>query len=200
VLGYFLLIPPFLTKKCFKCFYPTIRPVRFHVMTFLLLAMAALPIKMVLRWLFNLKYIIGIPEYFFNICRHATEQIVSSETPNEGGHKKPPIPTPAKKIPALNIEKRGDRLYEVIYLHKWFAISSILLFLFTVAMVLVDYSREWKRYQREFVRLQIQRTERDRQQVLSSLDRAKFQQLQQQLQQARAQQQQNEAQIDKIQK
>jgi hypothetical protein len=29
--------------------------------------MTALPIKMVLRWLFNLKYIIGIPEYFFNI-------------------------------------------------------------------------------------------------------------------------------------
>ena len=39
---------------------------------------------------------------------------MSSETPNEGGHKKPPIPTPAKKIPALNIEKRGDRLYQVI--------------------------------------------------------------------------------------
>ena len=57
---------------------------------------------------------------------------MSSETPNEGGHKKPPIPAPAKKIPALNIEKRGDRLYEVIFLHKWFAISSILLFLFTV--------------------------------------------------------------------
>src|SRR5437762_9582379 len=129
-----------------------------------------------------------------------TEQIVSSETPNEGEHKKPPIPTPAKKIPAVNIEKLGDLLYEVIYLHKWFAISSILLFLFTVAMVLVDYSREWKKYQREFVRLQIQRTQRDRQQVLSSLDRTKFQQLQQQLQQARAQQQQNEAQIDKIQK
>jgi hypothetical protein len=29
--------------------------------------MAALPIKMVLRWFFNLKYIVGIPEYFFNI-------------------------------------------------------------------------------------------------------------------------------------
>ena len=99
---------------------------------------------------------------------------MSNETPNEGGHKKPPIPTPAKKIPALNIEKRNDRLYAVIFLHKWFAISSILLFLFTVAMVLVDYSREWKRYQREFVRLQIQRTQRDMQQVSSSLDRAKF--------------------------
>ncbi len=67
VLGYFLLIPPLLAKKWFKGFYQTLGPVRFHVMTFLLLCMAALPIKMVLRWLFNLKYIIGIPEYFFNI-------------------------------------------------------------------------------------------------------------------------------------
>jgi hypothetical protein len=67
VLGYFLLIPPILAKKWFKGFYQTLGPIRFHVMTFLLLAMAALPIKMVLRWLFNLKYIIGIPEYFFNI-------------------------------------------------------------------------------------------------------------------------------------
>ena len=125
---------------------------------------------------------------------------MSSETPNEGGHKKPPIPTPAKKIPALNIEKRGDRLYEVIYLHKWFAISSLLLFVITVAMVMVDYSREWKKYQRDFVRLQIQRTQRDMQQASSALDRAKFQQLQQQLQQTRTQQQQNEAQIEKIQK
>ena len=45
----------------------TLGPIRFHVMMFLLLCMAALPIKMVLRWLFNLKYIVGIPEYFFNI-------------------------------------------------------------------------------------------------------------------------------------
>jgi hypothetical protein len=29
--------------------------------------MAALPIKMVLRWSFNLKYIVAIPEIFFNI-------------------------------------------------------------------------------------------------------------------------------------
>jgi len=67
ILGYFLLIPPLLAKKWFKGFYTTLGPIRFHVMTFLLLCMAALPIKMVLRWLFNLKYIVGIPEYFFNI-------------------------------------------------------------------------------------------------------------------------------------
>jgi hypothetical protein len=67
VFAYFLAIPPLLAKKWFKGFYTTLGPIRFHVMVFLLLCMAALPIKMLLRWLFNLKYIVGIPEYFFNI-------------------------------------------------------------------------------------------------------------------------------------
>src|SRR5262249_26837321 len=125
---------------------------------------------------------------------------LSSETPNEGAHKKPPIPTPAKKIPALNIEKRGDRLYEGDSLHKWFAISSLLLFLFTIAMVLADYSREWKKYQRDFVRLQIQKTRQDIQQTGKDLDRKKLAQLDQDLKQSSAQQTQNEAQIEKLQK
>jgi hypothetical protein len=29
--------------------------------------MMSLPIKMLLRWIFNLKYIVAIPEFFFNI-------------------------------------------------------------------------------------------------------------------------------------
>jgi hypothetical protein len=29
--------------------------------------MLSLPIKMLLRWIVNLKYIVGIPEFFFNI-------------------------------------------------------------------------------------------------------------------------------------
>jgi mono/diheme cytochrome c family protein len=124
---------------------------------------------------------------------------LSSETPNEGGHKKPPIPTPAKKIPALNIEKRGDRLYEANSLHKWFAISSLLLFIFSVGMVLADYTREWKRYQRDFVRLQTQKTQQDMQQIAGSLDRTKLAQIDSQLKQTEGQQQQNEAQIEKIQ-
>jgi hypothetical protein len=40
---------------------------RYLVLAFLLLFMASLPIKMVLRWTMNLKYVIAIPEYFFNI-------------------------------------------------------------------------------------------------------------------------------------
>src|SRR5712691_5256670 len=114
---------------------------------------------------------------------YPTEHNVSSETPNEGGHKKPPIPTPAKKIPAFNIDKRGDRLYTIDSLHKWFAISSLLLFIITIAMVLADYSREWKKYQRGFVRLQLDKTQKDIQQANQSLDRAKIQQIDQQLQQ-----------------
>ena len=34
---------------------------------FLALTMISLPVKMYLRWFFNLKYLIAIPEYFFNI-------------------------------------------------------------------------------------------------------------------------------------
>jgi hypothetical protein len=67
VLGYLLILPPLFAKKWFNRFFVTLGPIRFYVMMFLLLSMAALPIKMVLRWIFTLKYIIGMPEYFFNI-------------------------------------------------------------------------------------------------------------------------------------
>jgi hypothetical protein len=40
---------------------------RYYVGVFLFLIMLALPIKMVLRWLFNLKYIVHIQEIFFNV-------------------------------------------------------------------------------------------------------------------------------------
>ena len=42
-------------------------PCRYAVFVMLLLSMIALPIKMVLRWTLNLKYIVAMPEIFFNI-------------------------------------------------------------------------------------------------------------------------------------
>jgi hypothetical protein len=48
-------------------YYEKLGPVRCSVFVMLLLCMMALPIKMVLRWLFNLKYIVAMPEIFFNI-------------------------------------------------------------------------------------------------------------------------------------
>jgi len=70
VLGlYFIALPPLLTKKIgyLQELLMKLGIVRYGVLMNLMLFMAALPIKMVLRWAFNLKYIVGIPEFFFNI-------------------------------------------------------------------------------------------------------------------------------------
>jgi len=67
VLAYFLILPPLLAKTVLRNMFIRMGFARYMILVFLLLTMASLPIKMVLRWAFNLKYIVGIPEYFFNI-------------------------------------------------------------------------------------------------------------------------------------
>ncbi len=64
---YFTVTPLVFAKKWFKKFFLSMGAVRYQIMMFLLLCMFSLPIKMVLRWTINLKYIVAIPEYFFNI-------------------------------------------------------------------------------------------------------------------------------------
>ena len=66
VLGYFLVLPPLLAKFWLKDIYARLGPSRYAVFIVLMLFALSLPIKMYLRWMFNLKYIISIPEYFFN--------------------------------------------------------------------------------------------------------------------------------------
>src|SRR5262245_35626518 len=66
VLGYFIVLPPVLAVTVLRGFYQKMGFIRYMVLANLLLFMAALPIKMVLRWTFNLKYLIAIPEYFLN--------------------------------------------------------------------------------------------------------------------------------------
>ncbi|PYQ61132.1 MAG: hypothetical protein DMF58_05870 [Acidobacteria bacterium] len=66
VIGY-LSLPPLLAARPFRRFYLKMGPARYYVGSFLFLVMMALPIKMVLRWLFNLKYIVHIGELFFNV-------------------------------------------------------------------------------------------------------------------------------------
>jgi hypothetical protein len=63
----YLALPPLLAIGPFRRFYLKMGPPRYYVGTFLFLFMMSLPIKMVLRWLFNLKYIVHIQEIFFNI-------------------------------------------------------------------------------------------------------------------------------------
>jgi hypothetical protein len=67
ILLYFLVIPPLLAKTVFRSFFIKMGFVRYMTLMTLVLFMAALPIKMILRWTMNLKYIVYIPEYFLNI-------------------------------------------------------------------------------------------------------------------------------------
>ena len=67
VLAYFLLLPPLLAMTIMRSYFIKMGFIRFFVLVTLIQFMAALPIKMVLRWTLNLKYIVFIPEAFFNI-------------------------------------------------------------------------------------------------------------------------------------
>ena len=67
VIAYFAVLPPLLANFAFRKLYSQMGFLRFLIMAVFLISMAALPLKMVLRWVFNLKYIVAIPEWFFNI-------------------------------------------------------------------------------------------------------------------------------------
>jgi hypothetical protein len=64
---YLFALPPLLARTVMRPFFVRMGFVRFILLITLIQFMAALPIKMVLRWTMNLKYIVAIPEYFFNI-------------------------------------------------------------------------------------------------------------------------------------
>ncbi|TWT57311.1 hypothetical protein KOR42_06710 [Thalassoglobus neptunius] len=66
-LAYLFVLPPLMAVTVFKKFYVKMGFVRYMVLANLVLLMASLPLKMVLRWVFRLKYIVAIPEWFFNI-------------------------------------------------------------------------------------------------------------------------------------
>jgi Cytochrome b(C-terminal)/b6/petD len=64
---YFALLPPLMAATIFRGFFVRMGFIRYMVLANLLLLMGTLPLKMLLRWTFNLKYIISIPEYFLNL-------------------------------------------------------------------------------------------------------------------------------------
>ena len=67
VLTYIFVLPVILARTVLKYYYERMGSTRFYVGIFLFLMMISLPIKMLLRWILNLKYILAIPEFFFNI-------------------------------------------------------------------------------------------------------------------------------------
>jgi hypothetical protein len=64
----YLTIPVILvTNKWGKELLNKMGPMRYYIMIFLVLGMMSLPVKMYLRWFFNLKYIIAMPEFELNL-------------------------------------------------------------------------------------------------------------------------------------
>ena len=62
-----IIVPVILRFTIFRRMYENMGAIRYVIMVFLLLLMALMPIKMVLRWLFNLKYFIYLPEFNANL-------------------------------------------------------------------------------------------------------------------------------------
>ncbi len=66
-IGYLAILPPLMAVTILRSYYMRMGFLRYMVFANLILFMMALPVKMVLRWAFSLKYIVAIPEWFFNI-------------------------------------------------------------------------------------------------------------------------------------
>jgi Cytochrome b(C-terminal)/b6/petD len=62
VAAYFLALPPLLARGPLKRFLEKMGPARFNIMV-----MLGLTMKMLLRWMFNMHYLVTMPEIFFNI-------------------------------------------------------------------------------------------------------------------------------------
>ncbi len=66
--GYIVVLPILSLKTKFgKEMLEKIGAIRYYIVVFLAISMCSLPIKMVLRWLFSLKYIIALPEIELNL-------------------------------------------------------------------------------------------------------------------------------------
>ncbi len=71
-----------------------------------------------------------------------------------------------------------DRFYKGNTLIRAFAISSIVMFLFTMWMVLDDFGREWKGYQREFLDIKKKKYEKQIEEAKAAVDQNKLKELQ----------------------
>ncbi len=68
LIGFYLgALPLVFSQTLLRRFYEKMGMARYLIAVNLLLIMVSLPIKMYLRWIFNLKYVVSIPEFAFNI-------------------------------------------------------------------------------------------------------------------------------------
>lgn len=76
---------------------------------------------------------------------------------------------------------QDDRFYKPATLWKWFGISSVLMMIFTLWMLMDDFGRDWKAYQREFFSLRQKKYDEQLKQAETQTDPAKLKELEGQL-------------------
>jgi hypothetical protein len=64
--AYLVLLPPLLAVTVFRGYFAKMGFIRYMIMANLMLLMLTLPLKMILRWTLNLKYIVSMPEISLN--------------------------------------------------------------------------------------------------------------------------------------
>jgi len=64
--AYLVILPPLLAVTVFRGYFAKMGFIRYMVMSNLMLLMLSLPLKMILRWTLNLKYLVSIPEFSLN--------------------------------------------------------------------------------------------------------------------------------------
>ena len=78
--------------------------------------------------------------------------------------------------------KPSPTLYSIAKTFMWFAIISLLLTASLVAIVFLDHSREWKTWQKKFIRLKVEMTKNELQKADAKIDKQKLGDLQKQSQ------------------
>jgi cbb3-type cytochrome oxidase cytochrome c subunit len=91
-----------------------------------------------------------------------------------------------------------DFAFDIPKLNVWFAVSSVLLSVGVVWLVLDDYSRDWKGFQREFNRREYERTQLALAESLSDDDKEAIESLKVDLQEANSRLQEQQDQIDDV--
>ena len=82
--------------------------------------------------------------------------------------------------------KEPPTLYSVHKTFIWFAVISLVLTFSLAAIVYVDYVREWKTYQKKFIRLKTDRAKKELKEAEAKIDKKKLESLEKQLKDADA--------------
>src|SRR3990167_5977176 len=82
--------------------------------------------------------------------------------------------------------KEPPTLYSVLKTFIWFAVISLVLTFSLASIVYVYYVREWKTYQKKFIRLKTDRAKKELKEAEAKIDKKKLESLEKQLKDADA--------------